>query len=468
MRNSRPRRALVLVGILGLLGSSLTAAAHRASAPLTFTSAYKLPDSKAGSEPRVIYGPDNTGYLITNTSSGTAVVYTTTDHGLHWKKTAADPAGQSSPTIDTDVVVGADGRIIATELDSQGITFRTSYSDDGGKTWTKSTGMVPADTDRQFLATGPDGLVYMVWHNLVSGAGVHNIFVQTSTDNGASFGAPVPVTMPGDQAFAELQCADGYPSSLSVNPKTGRLYVAFGTRTAPAGGGCGASAVGTFEINIVSPTRVWIATSPDNSPGSWTQSLAVDDSQSGKVVGMVFSPGGLDSRGNYYVTYPESRSATDYTGAVKYVWADPMLKKWSKPITVAPIGSGHILPHVVAGDPGRLFFAYFEGVGKGEETKWYSTVSQTIDGTSASPHFTKVRLSDVPTYEGSQNIVLGHCGSGATAGLQAGFLCSRSADIYGLAIDNDGRLTVTWPSTLDELGTYVTTQKTGPSAYAAE
>src|SRR5256885_5161355 len=43
-----------------------------------------------------------------------------------------------------------------------------------------------ADTDRQWLATGPGNRVYLLFHNLASGTVSHNMFVQTSTDGGAS------------------------------------------------------------------------------------------------------------------------------------------------------------------------------------------------------------------------------------------------------------------------------------------
>src|SRR5204863_9189824 len=131
--------------------------------------------------------------------------------------------------------------------------------------------------DRQYFAAGRAGTrsAYLAFHNLFSGLAAHNVYVSTSTDGGKTFGAPVPVTLPGDQAYADLQCGDGYQSGIDVNPRTGRIYVFFITRTGAVAGGCAASPI---EVNIIGATRIWVATSPDGSPGSWSTSLAVDDS----------------------------------------------------------------------------------------------------------------------------------------------------------------------------------------------
>jgi hypothetical protein len=462
----------------------VTAPSHAST--LAFN-AVKLAGANGGTEPRVATAPDGTAYVVTNAGNGTAAVYRSADSGITWTRTAGDPAGQDVPTIDTDIVATSTGRLVASELDTAGasgvINFRNSYSDDQGESWHESTGATFSDTDRQWFAVGPNDAatgkprVYILWHNLLSGAAAHNMWVQTSTDGGATFGPPVPTTLPGTQAYADLQCADsGGPSGMAVGP-TGRVYVFFGTRTstvAPAGG-CGAGvSPGPFEVNVVSATRVWVASSPDGSVGSWTQSLAVDRSATGQVVGMELSPGAVDTAGNVYVTFPESRNATDFTAAIKYVVAPPDLSSWSDPKTVAPLaGAGNILPHVVAGDPGRLTFAYYEGELRGsDDPQWYSVVAQTLDGMAAAPSFTRARLNGVPTYAGTAAILMAQCGSGPAKGVENGFACNRSADVYGIALDRRGYTYVTWPTVGSagpgaNSGTYVAAQTSGDSLYAA-
>src|SRR3954447_27092852 len=71
----------------------------------------KLPDtSKRVTEPRVIVGPDDRRWVVTNLNAisktsgndtfGGAVVFVSRDGGQTWQRTAADPP-QKSPTIDT-------------------------------------------------------------------------------------------------------------------------------------------------------------------------------------------------------------------------------------------------------------------------------------------------------------------------------------------------------------------------------
>lgn len=473
----RPR--LLFAGILSLI-ALLAPGNGTATASNQFVTV-QLAGAAAGTEPRVTI--DNTGHrwVITNdVNTGDAVVYGSAN-GLSWTRTAGEPANQSAPTIDVDLVSTHTHRLVAVELDFGGINFRVSYSDNGGKTWIASQGAELADTDRPWLAVGPDDptthlpRVYLLFHNLFSGTMQHNMFVQTSTDGGATFGPPVPITLPAGetaQAYQDLQCADsGGPSDIFVNQHTGRVYAVWGTRSSQVGGGCGASATGTFEVNVVAATRIWVATSPDASPGSWTTSLAVDDNATGKIVGMQLGPGALDTQGNVYVAYPESiKPYPDYDGAaIKYVWAPPTLSHWSAPVTVAPAGgAGHVLPHIVAGNPGNLDLAYFTGVTRpGKSPAWYTTVTQIIRPQHGLTTMVTTQVSPIPTYTGTASELMGACvNNQAIAGAANGLICGRSTDVWGIALDPRCFLTITWPTVQNDAagskpGTFVTTQTSG-------
>jgi len=428
---------------------------------LAFGTPTKLSNADGNTEPRATVTPDGKHWVVAN-RGGTAVVYGSNDGLTGWTQTASNPADQSLPTIDVDIVSTRTGRLIATELDTAGLNFRTSFSDDGGAHWTAVTfaagfpapdsGTGIGDTDRPWLAVGPDDptshlpTVYLLFHNLASGTVSHNMYVTTSTDNGTNFGLPVPVTAPGSQAFTDLQCSDsGGPSNIFVNQQDGRVYAVFGTRSSIAGGGCGASITGTFEVNVVAATRVWVATAPASSAAlatGWTNSLAVDDNATGQIVGMQLAPGAIDSGGNVYVLYPESPNGyPNYDGAaIKYVHATqagivampfgvlpPATDPWSSGVTVAPAGgAGHVLPHIVAGNTGQLDMAYFTGdaiPGATPPTKanWFITAAQTLDALDANPVITEVRVSNTPTYQTeTASTLMGACGSGPTAGVENG------------------------------------------------
>jgi hypothetical protein len=458
------------IAVLAVIALVLLAPpASAATAPPAFGPAVKLAGAGGGTEPRVAIAPNGTRYVITNdASTGDAVVYASAD-GTSFRRTSAIP-GQSSATIDTEIAIASSGRLVATELDGAGLNFVTAYSDDGGTTWTGSSGASSADQDRPWLAAGPGNRMYLLFHNLASGAAQHEMFVATSKDGGATFDPPVPIAMPGEQAYLDLQCADsGAPSALVVG-KGGRVYAVYGTRTS-AVGGCGASATGTPEANVVGETRVWVATSPDGSVGSWENHLAVDAGD--KTVSASFEPAAVDRSGEVYVAYAETAHPyPDFSGAaVKYVHAGPAIEQWSRPTLVAPAGPvGHYDPSLVAGDAGELALAYYEGVPRaGAEPGWYVRAARVSDAASASPKVVESSVSSIPAYAQSPNAMGGSCASGPLAGLQNGFACDRASDDWGLALDPQCLVTVAFPTVKNDApgadaGTFVSTQTTGSRA----
>ena len=438
-----------------------------------------LTGSSGSSEPRATVAPDGTRYVDTNAADGTEVVYRS-DNGLTWKQVPGTPPNQTNPTTDVDIVSTRTGRLIASELDFTGINFITAYSDDKGATWTESTGTTYADTDRQWLAVGPDDAtthqptVYLLFHNLLSGLLTHNMFVMTSTDGGATFGPPIPVATPPQQDWLDLQCADsGGPSNIFYDKASNRVFVVFGTRSSPAGG-CAAQPV---EINVVAANRVWVVSAPADqttSPTAWTPHLAVNDTGTGAngashITGMQLAPGASDSAGNVYVAYPESvNDYPDYDGAsIKVVHASKTdLDHWSTPsVVAAPGGPGNVLPHVIAGAPGKVDVAYYHGVKSGSTLKWYSMAAQSLDALSSKPSWANVQLSPVvvePNQTASE--LMGACMQGQQATLN-GFACGRAADVYGIALDKCGGLVLTWPAQAGQRsdGTYVAQQTGGPN-----
>jgi hypothetical protein len=453
-----------MVGFVALASAPVAAGA---TAP-SFAPAVQLAGAAGHTEPRVVIAPNGTRYVITNdASTGEAVVYASAD-GRSWRRTAAIP-GQGSATIDTDIAIASSGRIVAIELDSAGLNFVTAYSDDGGASWQQSTGATAADQDRPWLAAGPGNRMYLLFHNLASGAAQHEMFVSTSRDGGATFDPPVPIAMPGEQAYLDLQCADsGAPSALVVG-RGGRIYAVYGTRTSAAGG-CGASATGTPEANVVGETRVWVATSPDGSVGSWTNHLAADAGD--KTVSASFEPAAVDRSGEVYVAYAQTANPyPDFSGAaVKYVHSGPDAAKWSAPVVVADPGAvGHYDPSIVAGDRGELALAYYEGVSRTGQAPpaWYVRAARVSEAAGpGTPRVVTSQVSGIPAYAQSPNAMGGSCSSGPASGLENGFACDRASDDWGLAFDSQCLLTVAFPTVANDApgaaaGTFVSTQTGG-------
>ncbi len=476
--------ALGLVTAAGLLGLSAAGGPATATPPRLGFTTVKLPHSYGASEPRATVTPDGTRYVVTNGRTetdlgfGLETVYRSAD-GLHWAPTPGQPTDQTEPTTDVDIIATSAGRLVTSELDYAGINFRTDYSDDGGKTWQQSAGNTYADTDRQWYAAGPPDpethqpRVYLLFHNLLTGTAQHNMWVATSTDGGASFGPPVPVSIPGQQDYADLQCADsGGPSGIFADQRTGRVYVVFGTRSSDSPlAGCTAQPT---EVNVVAANRVWVvsADAADTATvGAWTPHLAVNDTgPPAHIVGMQLAPGAVDAAGNVYVAYPESvHDYPDYDGAaIKVVHAGPDdLDHWSRPTVVARAGGpGNVLPHIVAGAAGRVGVAWYHGVAvKGQQPDWYSYAAQSLDALSDSPHWQQVRLSPViAEHDATASDLMGACMQGQEATLN-GFACSRSTDVNGIALDRCGGLVVAWPAQagMETDATYVSQQTAGPT-----
>jgi hypothetical protein len=472
-----------LLALVGLLAALLAAGASGGSASSSAFQTVRLSNSNGFSEPRETI--DNAGnfWIESNAADNSAAVWGSKD-GLSWARTPSEPAGQTDASTDVDIVTTPSGRIVETELDFGGINFRTAYSDDGGKTWTLSQGTTIADTDRPWLASDPgSNNVYLLFHDLASGTASHNMFVSTSTDGGATFGPPVATTLPGSQAWADLQCADsGGPSDIFVaspgTPHAGRVYAFWNTRGSgtldgvdtSASGGCGASVTGTFEINVVGATRIWGAYSDTPAvAGSWHTSLALDDNPTGQLVSYQLAPGAVDTAGNIYVAYDESlQPYPDYDGApVKYVWAGPDLAGWSAPVTVAPGGGpGHVLPHIVAGDPGNLDIAYWTGQQDGAAIHWYTTVAQVFRGLTATPTIHETRVTTISSDTGTASTLMGACDQNQqTGGVVNGVVCNRSADVWGIALTPTCNLAIAWPVRTNDNSsleaTYATTQTGG-------
>jgi hypothetical protein len=434
-----------------------------------------------GTEPRLAVDGANV-YVITSPSpdDGHAVVWRSADGGASFRRAAGELPGQMAPSTDVDIVRTATHRLVAIEEDAQTSQMLvTGYSDDSGSTWKQSTGTTLADQDRPWLAVGPDDphthlpTVYLAWHNLFTGTVTpHDMFVQTSRDGGASFGAPVAITQPGDPAWLDLQCgASTGPSSLSVNPRTGRLYLVFGVVGSRVGG-CGEPLTGTPAAIFVPANKIWVATSPNGTAGSWKLSVAVDDSATGNMVGMQQSPAALDSAGNVYVVYPESpRVYPDYSGAsVLVTWAPPDLSHWSAPITIAAGGGpGNILTHIEAGHPGRIDVAYLHGDPRtGSSPVWHLAVAQSLDATASAPRVRTVQASQIPAYTGTASQLEAACQTAPGTGLINAGICPRASDVWGTALTPDCRLLVAWAGVANDAAgshqaTYVSRQASGPT-----
>ena len=129
-------------------------------------------------------------------------------------------------------------------------------------------------------------------------------------------------------------------------------------------------------------------------------------------------------------------------------------------------GPGHVLPHVVAGDPGKLDLAYWTGRQEGSDIHWYTTIAQVFHAQTTAPSITRTRVSTISSDTGTASVLMGACDQNQqTGGVVNGLVCNRSADVWGIALTTNCSVTITWPvrnnSNTALEATYATTQVSG-------
>jgi hypothetical protein len=102
---------------------------------------------------------------------------------------------------------------------------------------------------------------------------------------------------------------------------------------------------------------------------------------------------------------------------------------------------------VAAGDPGNVAVVYYEGVARtGRSPAWYLAVAQLLGVDTAAPRTFHVRASSIPAYTGTASELMGACSTVPGSGVTNAAQCTRSADLFGIALRHDCRLVVSWPA----------------------
>jgi hypothetical protein len=121
-----------------------------------------------------------------------------------------------------------------------------------------------------------------------------------------------------------------------------------------------------------------------------------------------------------------------------------------------------------------LDLAWFAGQERtGKAPAWTVVGAQVKNALKPKPKLSRFDLSNgIVTYTGTASQLMGACDDDAqdpTQGVQNGFACNRSTDVWGVALDNECRVTVSWPvapanfndADPANAGTWVSTQSDG-------
>jgi hypothetical protein len=320
------------------------------------------------------------------------------------------------------------------------LQVKLAYTDDRGAHWTINPTAVanPQLVDRPWLAVYPSKLsadsdkVYVSYHDF----SVSQVWVATSVNGGAAFAPSVDVFAGDPRAQTSTFC-NSVPSGIEVDPETGEVYVLWITSGLVENqtGGCNITQNENFH-------DVWMAHSPDgflwddhevfNGPATTNTdeifaALAVDDS------------GMQGVGGNVYAAFPDNLRGPQ----IFDIWFTHSSHKgasWASPALVDSDKGTHYFPWMAAGSSGRVDFIWLNSPDytptDTEESPWYVTFAQTIDGTDAAPKFNQTSASSSVMHVG------GICTNGIFCSTNNG---NRDlADSISIAIDRGGSAGLVW------------------------
>ena len=395
------RSGLALVGVASIIAAAVGTTTSAPIAALAGPApAYSIANVGAyGGEPSIV--SDSLGRLYDTTPSGGTMTYTSTNHGASWTQVATANTRSGDDCLATDqanavYLCNLDGREGLLRLQAD-----VYKSTDQGAHWTHGSGAVPNcgtscspfGVDRDWVAASirqpgsgtNNAEVVLMYHDFY---GPSEIWVNISTDGGASFGPPQlvlatsAITQGGITAQGSTFC-NTVPAGVGIappgTPHAGRIFVAWiAADPVQNATGCNITMLESFH-------NLFVSYSDDNG-ATWTPQLAFD-AGIGHDASTPFVGFTLDNQGNPYFGFAINLNANNVKctaeSASVAVQSDPsceydMYVVWSsnggrtwdggggpfgsapRPYRVNPPSETgtHWFPAIAAGAPGQVDVAY--------------------------------------------------------------------------------------------------------------
>ncbi|MCA1832360.1 MAG: sialidase family protein [Actinomycetota bacterium] len=434
-----------------------------------------LPGDAEG-EPNIWASGDRRLYVNAPASgdNGAGVAWRSDDDGKTWKRIDGVDSVQPQLTGDTDLAVAPDdGTVYFANLSYDAFTNWVYASNDHGDTW---TGPAPAgtDSDRQWLAAGPNGVVYMAYHDS------SQMWIWRSDDHGKTFLKASDFNLASD-SWSKTMCGNHMTRPLIDPHDPNLIYLLYSTSDLA---GC-AIANPAGEDHYLK--EIWVAKSSDGGT-TWTQKQIYS---SNHTTDHNLSAATMDRAGNIYMAFAEagaverlkgfesgsfvdgapeadaevaaeSEKEGDLSTHVRLLVSTDKGETWSKPLLVDGLRDHHsnVFATIAAGDAGHVALAWYTSKASSfddGDAKWSVAFASTSDATAPAPHFVQSRVSPAYVHEGSI--------------CQSGLACTVSGydrnllDFMGIAITPDGMANViynndTSGAVLAEFGRQIA----GPSA----
>ena len=389
---NRLARALLLGGVCA--GAALPAAAIQAAGATPPANAYReyhvvLANGESG-EPSIGWNPAAKAAFY---GAGTSI------SKLSWDDTSAaapmtakdvTPTTGTVTTLDTIVTVDqTTSRTFFAELLAAGADI--SYSDDGGATWTQSTGVAPgALLDHESVGAGPiaatsvphplsnDGVYYCAQNSFNGACGF-------SYDGGLTYGPGVPAynTPANDTADSNSTFAaeGGACSALHGHLKVGPD----GTAYLPIKGCGGTPTTANLTNNEYAGGMPSMSVSTDNGQ-TWQVRMNPNGSNTDESDNSV----AIGPKNTVYMTWEDGKNISDsesaHTTAAKVSMSTDKGVTWLNTTNLNPAGINNVMfPVVTVGDDNRAAVSFLGSAGIGDDQQngfvgsWDLYVSTTYD-----------------------------------------------------------------------------------------
>jgi hypothetical protein len=290
-----------------------------------------------------------------------------TDGGATFEKPTSVPGsvGSNVNSWDPAVAVASDGTVYAAFMISHGSQWYPviAASFDHGVTFSQVTPLVPPDSknwgDREFIAVGPDGTVYVTWDygpdrtsvtflcsptgSCGFGTGDLNVVMQKSTDRGKTF---TSIGSPGSFVSPGFPASGGDSAPLVVEPN-GRIDVLYQ--------GYQITDTTTFAMN---PAYSYFTFSTDHGT-SWSPPVRLGANNGTMSLDEWWIDGdiAMDAGGNLYAVWDTQGAGSDIG------WLSASTDHgahWSLPVQVPTdqLNVPHVM-QVTGGSAGTAYVSFF-------------------------------------------------------------------------------------------------------------
>jgi hypothetical protein len=396
-------------------------------------------------EPGIASGPN--GVLMVNASTANTgappTFWSSADAGGTWARGRDLTGGVSSG--DADTAIARDGYRYVLNLgyganppaQPSNPTVMVYRSADG-TAW-QGPAAFPAphgldQPDRPWLLSRPSHPAEVYVFNSEGGG---NLVAWHSSDHGATFAGPVPVT-----GGVNSQAAITLGSRPLFDPTDdSRIYMLYATASAAAVSTPGATGYGPYEFPL---SQLWLATSTDAGQ-TWSNALALDAATAFGTAGPSATlahllPGAaIDHAGNLYVVLSVRTGAGPQTHLF-LVNSGDRGKTWGNPTRI-DIGNGsNVMPAVAASGTGSLWVSWYGSASvdfRDPSAAWTEMYAQTTSALATVPAFSTGPVG------GPDPVHVGGVDSAGAIGSDAGANWGLR-DFQGITVDSCDRPHLAW------------------------